>query len=162
MTIRHATSTDIPAIHQLANEIWWLTYRDFISEEQIMFMLAEMYSVEKLEEQFKSGIDFLLAEYDKQAIGFASYSLTEEENKVFKLHKLYVLPAEQGNGTGKNLIEYIARLSKEKGGKILELNVNRSNPAFGFYKKTGFELYQTVDIPYYHFVLNDYIMRKAL
>ena len=162
MTIRSATITDIPAIYRLAHEIWWPTYQSFISAEQITFMLAEMYSIEMLEEQFKEGIGFLLAERDEEHIGFAAYSLSEPENNVFKLHKLYILPSEQGKGTGKKLIEYIADLSKLKGGKVLELNVNRSNPALNFYKKIGFEIYQTVDIPYHQFTLNDYVMRKEL
>jgi diamine N-acetyltransferase len=162
MTIRHATIADIPVIHHLAHEIWWPAYRDFISAEQISFMLAEMYSLEVLEQELKGGIDFLLAEYEKKYTGFAAYSLAEVNNSVFKLHKLYILPSEQGKGTGKNMIEHIADLLERKGGKILELNVNRSNPAFGFYKKIGFEVYKTVDIPYHEFVLSDYVMRKAL
>jgi GNAT superfamily N-acetyltransferase len=93
-------------------------------------------------------------------VAFAGFSLIEPE--VYKLHKLYVLPSEQGNGTGKKLIEYIADLAREKGGKILELNVNRGNSASEFYKKVGFEIYRIVDISYHHFILNDYIMRKDL
>ncbi len=162
MTILPATIIDIPVIHRLAQAIWWPTYRGFISSDQITFMLAEMYSLKALEQQFKEGIDFLMVENDNEYVGFASYSSIEPENNIFKLHKLYILPSEQGKGTGKKLIDYIANLSKQKGGEVLELNVNRSNPAFSFYKTTGFEIYQTIDIPYHHFVLNDYVMRKVL
>jgi diamine N-acetyltransferase len=160
MRIRKATEEDITAITELAEKIWWPTYRNIISEEQISFMLKDMYSEESLKKQLVSGVDFILAEKENLAVAFAGFSLIEPE--VYKLHKLYVLPSEQGNGTGKNLIEYITDLAREQGGKILELNVNRGNSASEFYKKVGFEIYRTVDISYHHFILNDYIMRKDL
>lgn len=162
MNIRTATIADIPVIHRLAHEIWWPTYRDVLSEAQISFMLNNMYSEDALRRQMDEGMEFRLAERESIAVAFAAYSLTESNDMVYKLHKLYVLPSEQGKGTGRQLIENISDTSREKGGKILELNVNRGNPAYQFYKKLGFETYQTVDIPYFGFVLNDYVMRKPL
>ena len=162
MNIRIATKLDIPVISDLAEKTWWPSYSQIISDEQISFMLHDMYSAESLFEQMKSGIEFLIAERENIGIGFAAYSLVDSDNQVYKLHKLYVLPSEQGLGTGKKLIEQVADSAKLKGGKTLELNVNRGNPAQHFYKKTGFEIYRTVDINYHHFVLNDYVMRKEL
>ncbi len=125
-------------------------------------MLQDMYSAESLFKQMNEGIEFLIAEREDMTLGFAAYSLVDAENQVFKLHKLYVLPSEQGLGTGKKLIEEVSSSAKLKGGKILELNVNRGNPAQHFYKKIAFEIYQKLDINYHHFVLNDYVMRKEL
>jgi GNAT superfamily N-acetyltransferase len=73
-----------------------------------------------------------------------------------------VLPSEQGRGTGKELINYISASAKKLGGNTLELNVNRGNNAQNFYLKSGFSIFQTVDIPYHQFVLNDYVMRKTI
>ena len=162
MTIRKAAESDISAISELAEKIWWPSYRNIISDEQISFMLNDMYSAESLKEQMNSGIEFLIVEKENLPVAFAGYSLTNTENQVYKLHKLYVLPTEQGRGTGRKLIEQVSSLATAKGGKILELNVNRGNPAHHFYSKIGFDIYQTVDISYHHFILNDYIMRKDL
>ena len=162
MIIRKAAESDISAISELAEKIWWPSYRNIISDEQISFMLNDMYSTESLLEQMKSGIEFLIAERENIGIGFAAYSLVDIENQVYKLHKLYVLPSEQGLVTGKMLIDQVADSARLKGGQTLELNVNRGNPAHHFYKKTDFEIYRTVDINYHHFVLNDYVMRKEL
>lgn len=162
LSIRLANPQDISTISRLAEEIWWPTYRDFISEEQISFMLQEMYSAASLEQQMADGVTFLLALRDNVAVGFAGFSLTDETEQVFKLHKLYVLPSEQGKGTGKALVDQVSALAKADGGKILELNVNRGNNAQHFYKKIGFDIHQTLDIPYHQFVLNDYVMRKPL
>ena len=162
MIIRKAAKSDISAISELAEKIWWPSYRNIISDEQISFMLNDMYSAESLKEQMGSGIEFLIVEKENLPVAFAGYSLTNAENQVYKLHKLYVLPTEQGRGTGRKLIEQVSSLATAKGGKILELNVNRGNPAHHFYSKIGFDIYQTVDINYHHFVLNDYVMRKKL
>ena len=162
MIIRKAAESDISAISELAEKIWWPSYRNIISDEQISFMLNDMYSAESLAEQMRSGIEFLIVEKENLPVAFAGYSLTNAENQVYKLHKLYVLPTEQGRGTGRKLIEQVSSLATAKGGKILELNVNRGNPAHHFYRKIGFDIYQTVDISYHHFILNDYIMRKNL
>ena len=162
MIIRKAAKSDIPAISELAEKIWWPSYRNIISDEQISFMLNDMYSAESLKEQMNSGIEFLIVEKENLPVAFAGYSLTNAENQVYKLHKLYVLPTEQGRGTGRKLIEQVSSLATAKGGKILELNVNRGNPAHHFYSKIGFDIYQTIDINYHHFVLNDYVMRKKL
>ncbi len=162
MIIKKAAESDIPAISELAEKIWWPSYRNIISDEQISFMLNEMYSAKSLVEQMHSGVEFMIVERDNLPLAFAGFSETDTENQVFKLHKLYVLPTEQGRGTGRKLIEHVSSLAKAKGGNILELNVNRGNPAHHFYSKIGFDIYQTVDINYHHFVLNDYVMRKKL
>lgn len=162
MIFRSALLTDVPVISRLAAEIWWPAYKTVISDEQISFMLKDMYSEKALEEQLTSGIDFLIAERDTVPVGFAGFSMIDPANHLFKLHKIYILPSEQGNGTGKKLIAHVALLAKTSGAKLLELNVNRKNPAFGFYKKLGFEIYKVVDIPYHQFILNDYVMRKVL
>ena len=162
MYIRQANYSDITAISNLAAKIWWPTYTNVIPDEQIEFMLKDMYSEVALLSQMDAGITFLMAERKDLPVGFAAFSLTELENLVYKLQKLYVLPTEQGKGTGKILIAEVINLAKQAKGKVIELNVNRKNTAFNFYKKLGFEIYQTVDIPYHHFVLNDYVMRKSI
>jgi GNAT superfamily N-acetyltransferase len=162
MIIRDATVSDIGVIHQLAHEIWWPAYKNIISDEQIVFMLDRIYSEAALKQQMDEGVNFLIAEYDDKPSGFAAYSLTEPFEMIFKLHKLYILPSEQGKGTGRELLDRVGELARKQLGTILELNVNRSNPALGFYKKSGFEIWKTVDIPYYQFFLNDYVMRKKL
>ncbi len=162
IVVRPATLTDIPAIHRLANLTWWPTYSGLISDAQISFMLEQMYTEEALEKQWNE-MSFLLAERENEAVGFAAYSLTDAETHLFKLRKLYVLPTEQGKGTGKFLIGQVVQCARELGGQTLELNVQRDNQkARDFYERLGFTIYRELDIPFHHFVLNDYEMRKAL
>lgn len=162
MQIVKASEQDIPLISALAEEIWWHTYRPILSEQQISFMLENMYSEKALEKQMEEGIEFILIKDEADPSGFAGYSPENKDRPVLKIHKLYILPAEQGKGTGKRLVQYLSDLAVELKLSVLELNVNRANPALGFYKKMGFEIFNTVDIPYFGFTLNDYIMRKEL
>ncbi|MXV49900.1 GNAT family N-acetyltransferase [Pedobacter sp. HMF7647] len=159
MIFETATVNDLPTIHKLAHEIWWPTYSEVISAEQISFMLENMYSEEALLQQMNEGMQFLLVNDEDGPIAFAGHCA---EESAYKLHKIYLLPRAQGKGLGKKIIDHVADIARANYFQCLELNVNRNNPAFEFYKKLGFEVYQTVDIPYYEFVLNDYVMRKAL
>ena len=162
MQIIEATEKDIPVIHELAEKIWWPTYRPILSDEQISFMLKNMYSENALKEQMLGDVKFILVKRDDEDVAFAGYSIEQGPDPVLKIHKVYVLPTEQGKGTGKNLIGYLSNLAKDLNIPHVELNVNRGNPALGFYQKMGFEIIETVDIPYYKFVLNDYVMRKEI
>lgn len=162
MEIIEATEKDIPIINELAEKVWWPTYRPILSEEQISFMLKNMYSENALKDQMLNDIKFILVKRDNEHVAFAGYSIEHGSNPVLKIQKIYVLPSEQGKGTGKKLIEYLSSLAKDLNIPQVELNVNRANPALGFYQKLGFKIIETVDIPYHHFVLNDYVMQKEV
>lgn len=185
LSIRTATKDDIPTISRLANEIWWPTYSGVTSDAQISFMLEQMYSPDSLGKQFDDGISFIVMDRtsmvtasgetegsnDKEEVtaaattvpvGFASFSEVDAAASTYKMHKLYLQPSEQGQGAGRALVDEVCRRARESGCLLLKLNVNRFNKAYNFYLKYGFEVAETVDIPYYEFVLNDYVMQKAL
>ena len=158
--IRNATLNDIPTITKLAEEIWWPTYAEVISAEQISFMLGEMYSAEALTTQMENGHDFLILTVDEIAKGYASFS--KQDETTYKLQKLYLHPDQQGKGVGKMLIDFVEQEVKNLGAEQLILNVNRGNNAQVFYLKAGYHVLEEVDIPYHQYVLNDYVMGKSL
>lgn len=127
-----------------------------------MFMLKHMYSEQALLEQIQSDIKFLLIKRNNENVAFAGYSIEHGTERILKIHKIYIMPSEQGKGTGKTIINYLSDLAKNLNILQLELNVNRANPALGFYQKMDFEIKETVDIPYYQYFLNDYVMRKQV
>ena len=161
ITITPATSEDVETIHQLAFDIWWPTYKNVISDEQIAFMLDKMYSISALQNQMEEGNVFLMLYVNELAKGFASYAKTAID-KTYKLQKLYVHTDQQGKGTGKLLIIEVEKQVEKLGGNTLILNVNRGNKAKDFYKKVGYQILEELDIPYFHFILNDYVMGKKL
>lgn len=162
-TIRQANVNDAATIVQLAQEIWWPTYSPILEKEQIEYMLGTIYAPEVIERQVETGEQtFLLLLEDDQAVGFAAYSQREDNPEVNKLHKLYCLPAMQGKGYGKALINEVITQVKATGADKLDLNVNRHNKAKGMYEKMGFEVIYEEDIPIGPYFMNDYVMRKEL
>jgi hypothetical protein len=85
--IEKVNTEAIPLIQELTMKVWPQTYSSVLSTEQIAYMLDMMYSKDSLMEQMQSGQQFVIAFYDNQPIGFASYGITEMPNE-FKLHKL--------------------------------------------------------------------------
>ena len=162
ITFRIATAADIPPIQQIAENTWAHTYQTVISAEQIAFMYEKMYTAAAIAEQMQNGHTFVLAYAENVLVGFVSFSCTDAAEKRWKIHKLYFLPSQQKKGMGSQLIGEVRRLLVAENAQILELNVNRNNSAVGFYTKYGFRIAQTVDIPYFQFVLNDYVMELDL
>jgi N-acetylglutamate synthase-like GNAT family acetyltransferase len=162
-TIRKATIKDVETIRQIADQTWWVTYGPILDKEQIAFMLGEIYAADKIREQIATNTQtYLVLSEDKQPVAFAAYSPREENPDIYKLHKLYCLPATQGKGYGKILINEVAKRTIEAGKHMLELNVNRYNDAKSFYAKMGFKISYIQDIPIGKYWMNDYIMRKEL
>lgn len=155
--IRKATSQDIGIIRQIAEQTWPETYGGIITEAQISYMLELMYSDASLQEQISKGHQFYLAETGGKAIGFASVS--DENNGIFKLNKLYVLPAIQKSGAGKALLQQVMVHAKNSGAVQLILQVNKQNGARQFYERQGLKVLEEKVLELEHgFVMDDYIM----
>lgn len=161
LRIKKAYADDIPLIRDLTYKIWPQTYSAILPAHQIDYMLNMMYSESSLLEQMQKGHEFVLVFDDAQPVGFASISMIGE--RVYKLHKIYVLPSQQGKGTGRFMIGQLINAIKAKGASALQLNVNRNNNARFFYEKLGFTVIREEDIDigsgYY---MNDYVMEKKL
>jgi len=80
--------------------------------------------------------------------------------KAHKLNKLYVLPAAQGTGAGKALLNKAIEVAKAAGSGSLFLQVNKQNSAFNFYLKHGFVKEQEFKFDIGNgFFMDDYVMR---
>jgi ribosomal protein S18 acetylase RimI-like enzyme len=160
-SIRQAAREDIPLIRELCFKVWPQTYASILSQEKIDYMLDLMYSSDSLEKQMDTGSQFIFVYEDEQAVGFAAYF--EKSPIIFKLDKIYILPSQQGKGTGKFVIDYILEVIKQKGATALELQVHRQNKARNFYEKLGFVIIEEKDFDIGNgFFMNDYVMEKKL
>ncbi|UOQ55343.1 GNAT family N-acetyltransferase [Hymenobacter cellulosivorans] len=163
ITIQPATLADIPTIIQLAEATWEPTYRFIISKDQIEYMYRVIYTPTSLQRQMsEDGHTFLLLYAEGHPAGYASFSRLPAGDEVFKLHKIYILPSHQGQRLGQKLIEAVEEATRQIGGKTLELNVNRHNPAISFYERLGFQRHREEDIAIGPYWMNDYVMRKEL
>jgi len=159
MTIRKASSADASLIRDMAYEIWPETYSQILSKDQLEYMLGLFYNEQKLKTEIEQGVEFILIYEDVQPAGFAAFSKTEPE--VYKLHKIYVLPSQQGKGTGRFIIDGLIKTMKQNGATTLQLNVNRHNNAKMFYEKLGFLVIREEDVDIGNgYFMNDYVMEK--
>jgi ribosomal protein S18 acetylase RimI-like enzyme len=162
VSIRDAALMDIDPIRQIAAQTWWPTYSPILEKEQIRYMLDAIYDPSVLTKAITEGSQtYLILEDEHGPLGFASYSPRPEDDRIVKLHKLYVLPANHGKGYGKLLIEAIKKRIHQTA-DYLDLNVNRQNPAISFYKKSGFTIIKEEDVPIGPYWMTDYVMRLNL
>jgi GNAT superfamily N-acetyltransferase len=160
--IKTATSSEIPLIQELVEQIWRPTYQPILTQEQIDYMIVLMYSKETLTKQFAEGHTFLVLYDDVTPIGYASYSASEIPG-IYKLNKIYVHGDYQGKGVGKLFMNAIIDAVKALHATILELDVNRYNKARFFYEKQGFTIHKEKDSDIGNgYFMNDYEMRKVL
>ncbi|ASZ11698.1 GNAT family N-acetyltransferase [Chitinophaga pendula] len=161
--VKAAAITDISTIQALADKIWPPTYAAILTPEQITYMMDMMYSTSSLQDQLTvKGHHYLILADDQQPIGYASYSTTSE-TQVFKLHKIYLDPSQQGKGIGKFLLNAVADQVRAADGTVLELDVNRHNKALQFYQSQGFNITGEKDTDIGRgYLMNDYILRKTL
>jgi diamine N-acetyltransferase len=155
----------INLVKDIAGQTWPAAYHDILSPEQMQYMLNLFYSEASLQEQMlQKQHKFIIIFDNDAAAGFAAYSpKSNKEPTVYRLHKIYIHPGQQGRGTGKILLDYIISDIKNNNATALELNVNRHNKALLFYQKLGFEIIKEEDIDIGNgYFMNDYVMLKQL
>lgn len=161
--IRQATVADTETIRSIAQKAWWHAYAAILSQEQIAFMLVDIYAADTISKLLETGKQqFLLLMENDKPVAFAGYSPRPENPDVYKLHKLYCLPESQGKGYGKALINAVTNQVKQAGKSVLELNVNRHNKSCAFYQQMGFTIAYEEDVAIGPYWMNDYVMRKEL
>ncbi|WP_276501522.1 GNAT family N-acetyltransferase [Terrimonas pollutisoli] len=161
MTIREALPEDVSLIRDLACQIWPTAYGHILTREQIDYMLNKMYNENTLREQLQNDIEFVIIYDETRPVGFAAFGL--EKPGTYKLHKIYVLPSQQGKGTGRFMLDEIEKTIMQRGAISLLLNVNRQNKAKFFYEKLGFTVIKEEDIDIGNgYFMNDYVMEKKL
>lgn len=161
MTIRRATTDDIPAIMEMAAVVFPYTYREILSKEQLDFMMDMMYSELSLKHQMTTANNIFYICDGKGYVSFRYVGRTDDGIDLFHLEKLYVVPEAQGSGLGRELFETVVKAAKASsvGGTRIELNVNRNNRAVSFYEHLGMRISRQGDFPIGKgFYMNDYIM----
>lgn len=168
-TFRKASSSDIDSIQYMAEIAFRDTYKEILSPEQMEYMMEWMYSEHTIASQMEKGDEYHIVSLDGRDIAYVSFRVDNPNDNgitLFHLEKIYLLPAYQGNGLGKMLLEYAEDRMRQYALPYrcaYELNVNRENKAVGFYQKQGLRIDRTGDFPIGEgFMMNDYIMRKDL
>jgi diamine N-acetyltransferase len=165
ITIQQATTENIDLIREIAEKTWFVTYREILSREQLDYMFDMMYSAESIKQQMTIlNHTFFIAWLQNKPLGYVS--VEKQQENLFHLHKLYVLPESQGKGVGEILIKKAFAFAKDHSKSkecALELNMNRNNKALDFYKRMGMHICDEGDFDIGNgYFMNDYIFRIDL
>ncbi len=158
-----ASKKDIPLIRDLAEKSWNSAYSGLLSQQQIDYMLSQMYSVEEITEHFQNpNYHYYLILDQNSAVGFIGYEHHYEPGTT-KLHRIYLIDGAKGKGCGKTALIFVKKQTAEKGDSRIILNVNKENSAKSVYESQGFRIYAdgVFDIGN-GFVMDDYLMECIL
>lgn len=159
--IEPVQSQDVYTIISLQARIWQNASSDYLSVEQMDYMFTKIYNPEYLKNEISSGQNYVLIYENNIPQGFTSHSASDD-NDIYRLNKIFLLPESQGKGFGKILMKHVEDIARNRNAKFLDLYVNRNNPACEFYKKIGFQIQKEIDIPVGPYLMEDYVMRKDL
>lgn len=163
MPIHKISHTEIKIVREIAQITWPVTFGEILSEKQIEYMLQMMYSTDILENQIEAGHEFYLYSEDKTPLAFLGIEANYKAIPQLKIHKLYVLPGQQGKGIGEQFIRFAEKRALELEQESLILNVNRYNKATRFYEKLGFKNIKSEDIEIGNgYLMEDFVMEKIL
>ena len=111
-TIRKATTADCGLIHDMASIVFPATYKEIISAEQMEFMMDWMYSHDNIRKQMEEeGHVYFIAYKGEEPCGYVS--VQPQEENIFHLQKIYVLPSFQGQHLGSFLFREAIKYIKE-------------------------------------------------
>jgi len=163
-TIEQANLEDRDTIREIASRTWEPTYRNILSKTQIDYMFEMMYSLENLRKQMvEQHHQFFIIRADGRPVAYLS--IEPKSGNRFNFQKIYSLPEMHGKGVGRFIIEQgVAYLKAHYPTPfVVELYVNRYNPAVGFYQHMGLKIADTRDHDIGNgFFMNDYIMEMEV
>lgn len=124
---------------------------------KIMFFIKELAEYEKMSDEVVATEEMLRREIFENKNAEVIFALDDNENEVgfalffttfstflgragIHLEDLYVLPEARGNGHGKALLKYLARLCVKRGcGRLEWTCLNWNTPSLDFYRALGAE-----------------------
>ena len=148
----------------MAETVWRQHFPGIISNEQIDYMLARLYSLEAMSREFEKGQrEYRFILNGKERVGFCDFGLAEHAT-VMKIYKLYVLPRFQRHGFGSEALHFIEEECSKSSCSKITLAVNKRNDAaINAYRRKGFIIQESVAVDIGQgFVMDDYIMEKRL
>jgi ribosomal protein S18 acetylase RimI-like enzyme len=133
-----------------------------ISGEQIDYMLAWMYSAEKIAAELSSGVRWFLADLGEEPIGYLS--LTVHSPEWAELNKLYLLREHQGRSFGQAMLAHALATAAAAGCCELRLRVNKANTrALRAYERAGFRIVDALVAEIGGgFVMDDYVLTRRI
>lgn len=161
--IRLAEVNDIPEVRELLRVTWHDTYGKYIPGADLDTYLDTVYSEAKLAEILDAEReDCFVAVSDGNISGWTRLR-RDDDNDIFYLISLYVLPEYQGKGTGKLLLENAISFGLEYRFEKITLGVMEVNSdSVEWYKRQGFTVVRDEPFTWVNTTVNHLIMEKVI
>ncbi|HZO69716.1 MAG TPA: GNAT family N-acetyltransferase [Kribbellaceae bacterium] len=139
-TVRRAEPADTESVREVGLRTWPVAYDGIVAPEFVEQGLAEWWSPEAVRRGIERGITLVAEAPD--VIGVAGLG---QEDGLWVMWKLYVLPEQQGRGVGRALLDRAIEALPEGTERLLLDVLVANEPAIRFYRAHGFE--RTDDAP---------------
>lgn len=160
LIIRDAEAADLSAVRGLLVETWHATYDGIYGWQRVAEITNAWHSLDTLGAQLgrESGV-FLVGMLGNEIV--ATASARQERDGAAMLTRLYVLPARQGVGIGRTLLQVTLACFPQA--PVARLEVETQNePAIAFYERMGFFLQRQARFDGRDDTPNTLIMAKRL
>ena len=147
--VRDAADEDAAALAAVHAETWVDTYVGKVADEVAAERIARARDrdwIQHTELRTQLGGGVVVLTLDGEVVGFCEYGPTEDADDdprlVGHIMRLYILPAHQGRGGGRLLLEAACRRLADSGFTSATLWTVEDgwNPAHGFYGRLGWDL----------------------
>lgn len=146
MNIRYGTTADAKMLSELGAKTFYDTFAKDNTPENMAMHLKNSFAPEiQFAELANSNYIFLIAEQEKQPIGYTQLALDYQEEflmgtKPLEVRRIYTIQEYIGKGVGKALMQAAIHEAQQRGCDSVWLGVWEKNPrAIEFYKKWGFK-----------------------
>lgn len=166
--IRKATPLDKQLLADIGGSTFYHTFRPYNTEDDMVAYINKAYHADSIAENLNNDlVAYYLAFDGSEAVGYikllhhASYGVVQEQ--AIELEKIYVLHTYFGSGLAQLLMNKAIEHGKQHTFKTLFLGVWQENHrAVSFYKKNGFEVFDTRQFKLGNNLCDDYLMKLAL
>jgi len=143
MDIREAIPDDAPAVRRVARRSWHETYDEIIGEEAVDEMIDEWYDVGALKKSIERPENPMFVAISADLVGFVQGGPSEDGPADAVLSRIYIAPANWGDGVGTTLLERLCTALRTDGHDSVWLSVIAHNDVGrAFYAKHAFEMHE--------------------
>lgn len=192
MIIRQISTTDLPALRDLAERTFRDAWQHLNEPEPFEAYCLEHFTVEKLAAELAApDAEFYFAEQDGRPVAYLKLNLNrfphssddckssdelqhphssddlqssdEWPGPALQLERIYVLQDVQGRGIGERLLAFTEARARATGAAWVWLSVWQKSPrSIGFYEKNGYEIFGVETFWVGDDPQPDWLMRKRL
>jgi diamine N-acetyltransferase len=155
LTIYKASLTDAPLISELAKRIYREHYLHLWQPGGAQWYMQEYaYAQSKIEQELTdANVEYFIAAEDGASLGYMKIilnaTLTKHETlNALEVERIYLHKAATGKGLGKKLMQMALQKAQQLKKEIVFLKaMDSSTAAIAFYKKLGYEICGSLQLP---------------